>query len=50
MKRLVTMTATLFVLGACSAYEKGEVIQSSPEAIKIGIGYDAAVKGVDSRR
>ena len=45
MKRLVTMTATLFVLGACSAYEKGEVIQSSPEAIKIGIGYGRRRQG-----
>ena len=50
MKRLVTIAAVLFVFGACSTYEKGEVVDSSENEIKIGIGYDAAVKGVDSRR
>ena len=50
MLRLATIAAALFVFGACSAYEKGEVVKSSPDEIKIGIGHDAAVKGVDSRR
>jgi hypothetical protein len=50
MKRLATFAAALFMLGACSAYEKGEVVQSTPEEIKISIGYDAAVEGVDSHR
>ena len=50
MKRLATITGVLLVLGACSAYEKGEVVKSSPQEIKIGIAYDAAVDGVDSRR
>ena len=49
MKRLATFAAALLILGACSAYEKGEVVQSNPQEIKMGIGYDAAVKGVASR-
>jgi len=50
MKRLATLAAALLILSACSAYEKSEVVQSNPQEIKMGIGYDAAVKGVDSRR
>ena len=50
MKRLATFAAALFMLGACSAYEKGEVVRRTPEEIKISIGYDAAVEGVDSHR
>ena len=50
MKHLATFAAALLTLGACSAYKKGGVVQSNPQEIKMGIGYDAAVKGVYSRR
>ncbi|MDP6786292.1 MAG: hypothetical protein QF830_02730 [Rhodospirillales bacterium] len=50
MLRLATITAVLFVLAACSSYEKGEVVESNPREIKIGVALDAAVNGVDSRR
>ena len=48
--RFALPLAALLALGACASYEKGEVADSGPGHIKIAVGYDAAVKGVDSRR
>ena len=49
-KRVALIAAALFALGACSTYEKGEVVNSSPDEINIRVGYDAAVKEVNTRK
>ena len=50
MKFTITLVATMLLLGACSSFKKGDVVQSSDEEIRIAIGYDAANEGVDSFR
>ncbi len=44
------IVAGLLVLGACAEYEKGDVVRSSSDEIRIRIGYDAANQGVDTQR
>ncbi len=50
MKFAITLVAATLLLGACSSFKKGDVVQSSDEEIRIAIGYDAANEGVDSFR
>ncbi|NQV54983.1 MAG: hypothetical protein HQ503_03920 [Rhodospirillales bacterium] len=51
MKFAIALTILCaFTLGACSFYEKGEVVESSDKEIRIQIGYDAANRGVDTAR
>ena len=50
MKFVYTLGLTAFLLGACSSFKKGEVVQSSNKEIRIAISHDAANEGVDSFR
>ncbi len=43
--------ACVLLAGACSALglDGADVVQDSPQEIKIEVGYDAAIEGVDAR-
>jgi len=48
--RFVLLFACLLATGCASPdYQKGDEVDSSPDGIRIGIGYDAAIKGVRTR-
>ncbi len=48
--RMGLLAAVMLVLGACAGFEKGDVVRSSADEIRIKIGYDAANRGVDTAR
>ena len=50
MKFTVLLATAALVLGACSGYKKGEVVQNSGREIRIAMGYNAANEGVDTFR
>lgn len=48
--RFGPLLPAVFVLAACSAYEKGEVVDERADEIRIRIDYDAANQGVEPAR
>ena len=50
MKFAYTLALAALLLGACSSFKRGEVVQSSDKEIRIAISQNAANEGVDSFR